>query len=102
MAERAARVVTVSKFSARMLEEFKLCPPEKITIIPNGYEHVERWRPDRSTYASSLSGNRPFVFVLGSRALHKNVQILSEIARDLDALGLDVLVAGFKPVFFSR
>ena len=101
LAKRAARVVTVSKFSARMLEEFKLCPPEKITIIPNGYEHVERWRPDRSTYASSLSGIRPFVFVLGSRAQHKNVQILFEIARDLDALSLDILVAGASNRFFS-
>jgi glycosyltransferase involved in cell wall biosynthesis len=101
LAKRAARVVTVSKFSARMLDEFKLCPPEKITIIPNGHEHVERWRPERSAYASSLSGNRPFVFVLGSRALHKNVQILFDIARDLDALGLDILVAGAPNRFFS-
>ena len=78
LAKRAARVVTVSNFSARMLDEFKLCPLDKITVIPNGHEHMQRWRPDRSVYASSLSGNRPFVFVLGSRAWHKNVQILFE------------------------
>jgi glycosyltransferase involved in cell wall biosynthesis len=101
LAKRAARVVTVSKFSAQMLDEYKLCPLEKITIIPNGHEHVERWRPDRSPYASSLIGTRPFVFVLGSRALHKNVQILFDIARELDALGLDILVAGATNRFFS-
>lgn len=101
LAKRAASVVTVSNFSARMLDEFKLCPRDKVTIIPNGHEHVERWLPDRSAYASSLSGSRPFVFILGSRALHKNVQILFDIAKELDALGLDLLVAGAPNRYFS-
>jgi len=101
LAKRAARVVTVSNFSARMLDQFKLCPLDKITVIPNGHEHVERWRPDRSVYASSLSGNRPFVFVLGSRAQHKNVQILFDLAKELDSLGLDLLVAGAPNRYFS-
>lgn len=101
LAQRAARVVTVSNFSARMLDEFKFCPLEKIAVIPNGHEHVERWRPDRSAFASSCSGGRPFVFVLGSRARHKNVQILFDIARELDAMGLDLLVAGTPNRYFS-
>lgn len=101
LAKRAARVVTVSNFSARMLDEFKLCPLDKVTVIPNGHEHVERWRPDRSAFATSCSGGRPFVFVLGSRARHKNVQILFDIARELDALGLDLLVAGTPNRYFS-
>lgn len=102
LAKRAARVVTVSNFSAQILDEFKLCPLEKITVIPNGHEHVERWRPERSPYTASLPGSRPFVFVLGSRAWHKNVQILFSIADELDALGLDLLVAGASNRYFSH
>ena len=101
LAKRAARVVTVSNFSAQMLDEFKLCPLDKVTVIPNGHEHIERWRPERSPYASSLPNRRPFVFVLGSRAWHKNVRILFEIANELDALGLDLLVAGASNRYFS-
>jgi glycosyltransferase involved in cell wall biosynthesis len=101
LAKRAARVVTVSNFSAQMLDEFKLCPLDKVTVIPNGHEHIERWRPERSPYASSLPNRRPFVFVLGSRAWHKNVRILFEIAKELDALGLDLLVAGAPNRYFS-
>ena len=101
LAKRAARLVTVSHFSARMLDEFELCPLEKITVIPNGHEHINRWRPERSTYASSLPTRRPFVFVLGSRARHKNVEILFEIAKELDAMGLDLLVAGASNRYFS-
>lgn len=101
LAKRAAHVVTVSKFSARMLHEFGLCPLEKITVIPNGHEHVKHWRPERSAYASPSSHRRPFVFVLGSRALHKNVKILYSIAKELDALGLDLLAAGGTYKHFS-
>jgi len=101
LAKRAARLVTVSNFSARMLDAFRLCPIDKITVIPNGHEHVERWQPDRSPYASRLPTSRPFVFVLGSRARHKNVQILFEIAKELDTLGLDLLVAGAPHRSFS-
>ena len=101
LAKRALRLVTVSNFSARMLDEFKLCPLDKIVIIPNGHEHVARWQPSRSAYASSLPTSRPFVFVLGSRARHKNVQILFDIATELDDLGLDLLVAGAPNRYFS-
>lgn len=101
LAKRAVHVVTVSDFSARMLNEFGLCPLEKITVIPNGHEHVRRWRPDRSAYASTASHPRPYVFVLGSRAQHKNVKTLFSIAKELDALGLDLLAAGGTYIYFS-
>lgn len=101
LAKRAVHVVTVSNFSARMLNEFGLCPLEKITVIPNGHEHVRRWRSDRSAYASTASCRRPFIFVLGSRARHKNVKTLYSIAKELDALGLDLLAAGGPDKIFS-
>ncbi len=101
LARRAAHVVTVSNFSARMLDEFGLCPFRKITVIPNGHEHVKRWRPERSAYASKSSYRRPFVFVLGSQARHKNVKILFSIAKELDDLGLDLLAAGGTYKHFS-
>ena len=42
-----------------------------------------------------------FIFVLGSRARHKNVDILFSIAKEIDALGLDILVAGTSGKSFS-
>lgn len=101
LARFAARVVTVSNFSAGMLARFGLKRHEDIAIIPNGHEHVARWRPERSPYAAQGPGERPFVFVLGSRAKHKNVKMLFSIADALDALGLDILVAGAPGSYFS-
>jgi glycosyltransferase involved in cell wall biosynthesis len=101
IARNAARVVTVSSFSARMLSNYDFCPLNKITIIPNGHEHVKRWQPLRSQYYSLNANHRPFVFALGSRARHKNIDILFSIAQELDLLGLDLLVAGGSDEIFS-
>ena len=97
----AARIVTVSQFSARMLSEFHICSPEKITVIPDGHEHTARWRAENSSFADKESHPRPFVFILGSRAPHKNIEILFSIADELDALGLDIVVAGTSSNIFS-
>jgi glycosyltransferase involved in cell wall biosynthesis len=101
LAKMAEHVVTVSHFSARMLSDLGLCRAEKISVIPNGHEHVRRWRPELSRYAANDAGWRPFIFVLGSRAHHKNVKILLSIAAELDALGLDIVMAGGTNKVFS-
>ncbi|MCI0599711.1 MAG: glycosyltransferase family 4 protein [Beijerinckiaceae bacterium] len=84
-----------------MLNAFGICEPEKITVIPNGHEHVWRWQPSLFRYAARDADRRPFIFVLGSRARHKNVSILFTIAKELDALGLDIFVAGASGTSFS-
>ncbi|MBO0732730.1 MAG: glycosyltransferase family 4 protein [Methylocapsa sp.] len=101
LAKRAARVVTVSQFSAQMLAAKGICPAQKISVIPNGHEHVARWRPNASPFAAEGAHRRPFIFVLGSRARHKNIAILFAIAREIEALGLDIVVAGSSATHFS-
>jgi glycosyltransferase involved in cell wall biosynthesis len=101
LARNAARVVTVSNFSADMLDKFGLKRRDEIAIIPNGHEHVKRWRPLCSRYAVKTENERPFVFVLGSRAKHKNMEMLFSVAGELDALGLDIWVAGTSGSYFS-
>ncbi len=102
VARYAARVVTVSSFSAGMLSDFGLRRRDEIVVIPNGHEHVSQWRPERSRFAAADHNRRPFVFVLGSRAVHKNVEMLFSIASDLDVLGLDIWVAGAAGTYFSE
>ena len=92
LARRVRRVVTVSQFSATMLAQLGFCARQKISVIPNGHEHALRWQAARSTYYTPRP--RPYVFVLGSQAKHKNVQTLLQLAGELDRLGVDLLVAG--------
>jgi glycosyltransferase involved in cell wall biosynthesis len=100
LARRVAKVVTVSRYSAAMLARFGYCAESKVHVIPNGHEHVERWDANASSLALA-ERVRPYVFVLGSQAKHKNVEILSRIAPALDALGIDLLIAGGGAAIFS-
>lgn len=95
---RRCRIVTVSQSSARQLARYLPIAAEDIAVLPNGHEHALRWDPGRSTVARAFLADRtrgrPFVLALGSRARHKNLALLMEIAPGLDELGIDLVVAG--------
>jgi glycosyltransferase involved in cell wall biosynthesis len=94
LARRAARIVTVSEASREELSRFLPIKSHDIVVIPNGHEHAFRWRAERSCLAQTLTHERPFVFLLASRARHKNVGIIVRQAEALDALGIDLVIAG--------
>ncbi len=70
LARRARKITTVSHFSARMLDQFGYCDEGKITVIPNGHEHVHQWNAGASQLPLK-ERQRPYIFVLGSQAKHK-------------------------------
>lgn len=98
---RARKVATVSRFSADALVRYGVCRAEKIFIAPNGHEHALRW--DATRAKSPLLGKliRPYVMVLGSRAKHKNVDVILKQARGLDAAGIDIVVVGAASTIFA-
>lgn len=99
LAKRATRIATVSHASARQLARYLPIDAKDIAVLPNGYEHVLQWNADAADIAprivaSIASRSRRYVFALGSRAKHKNLSLLSKIAAELDAFGIDIVVAG--------
>ena len=101
IARRAARVATVSRASAAALARVLPLQEDAFAIIPNGGEHVLGWRAHASPHFTALADARPFVLLLGSRARHKNASLILDLAGPLDALGLDVLVAGGEAGIFA-
>ena len=101
LAHRATKLVTVSRYSARMLDELGYRQESRIQVIPNGHEHVKSWNADASGLDLSHR-RRPYVFALGSQAKHKNVETLYSIAPALDNLGVDLLIAGGAAAIFSE
>lgn len=106
LARRGARVATVSAFSAAQIARHLGLPVAQIVVLPNGHEHALAWDPARARIApAALAAHappaRPFVLALGSRARHKNLRLLLAIAPELDALGLDILVAGGQSGIFA-
>jgi glycosyltransferase involved in cell wall biosynthesis len=93
LGRRAAGVVTVSRFSQETIARLGIRPADELEVIHNGYEHVLRWKADRSAL-KTLDLPRPFVLLLGSKAPHKNVAIIYSIAAELAGKGIHILVAG--------
>ena len=72
-----------------------------IMVLPNGHEHALLWDPARAMLPAGTGLERPFVLALGSRARHKNLGLLLDLAPALDARGIDLLVAGGGGAIFN-
>lgn len=98
LARRAARISTVSAYSAQQLAQYLPVHAADIVVLPNGHEHALAWDPALARIGPSViageRSERGFVLALGSRARHKNLRLLFDIAPELAVMGLDVVVAG--------
>jgi cellulose synthase/poly-beta-1,6-N-acetylglucosamine synthase-like glycosyltransferase len=94
------RIATVSNDSARQIAQYLPVRAADIAVLPNGHEHVLSWDPTLARIAPSLvtkscqDPKRGFVLALGSRARHKNLQLLLNAAPSFAEIGLDVIVVG--------
>ncbi|RZI60637.1 MAG: glycosyltransferase [Pseudomonas sp.] len=106
LVKRAARITTVSQASARQIARYLPIRAEEIAVLPNGHEHALAWRADAAEKApavveASSSRSRQFVMALGSRAQHKNLDLLVRASAALDELGIDIVIAGGDLNIFS-
>ena len=101
LARRAARLVTVSYASRLQLAQLFSIPERDIAVLHNGHQHVFGWRPELSSLAAKVDQFRPFVLMIGSAALHKNNGVVLALAEALDALGVDIAVAGGNASIFA-
>ena len=90
---RVAQVVTVSRFSASLMETYGLRPRKAIAVIPNGHEHTTRWTPEHTVATASACGPDTIV-LLGSNAPHKNVGLILGMADQLAEEGFRVALVG--------
>ncbi|PDV85658.1 glycosyl transferase [Rhizobium sp. H4] len=98
LVRRSIRIASVSHAAARQLARHLPIRLSDIAVLPNGHEHALHWDPSLAKLApdvlASRGAQRPFVLALGSRALHKNLSLLIEIAPELEDMNLDIVIAG--------
>jgi glycosyltransferase involved in cell wall biosynthesis len=90
---RSSFAVTVSKYSAEQLTRLRWVSPDRLLIMPNGYEHVKRWTARHSPSTKAVAGLGTIV-LLGSVVPHKNVNLLLRSAKKLASHGLKLAVVG--------
>ncbi|MFS2155237.1 glycosyltransferase [Rhizobium sp. Rhizsp42] len=106
LVRRSLRVATVSHAAARQLARYLPVREAEIAVLPNGHEHALRWDPSLAraapAFLATRSAMRPFILALGSRAIHKNLSLLIDIAEALDEMGLDIVIAGGGDGIFAQ
>jgi glycosyltransferase involved in cell wall biosynthesis len=91
----AVRITTVSMYSAQQLAGHGITAAHKVSIAPDGYEHVRGWRPQHSARTSAAAGPDTIV-VLGSVTRHKNIELLINLAEALRALNFRLAIVGLQ------
>ena len=95
LARRAVRVLTVSQFSADELRRVLGIDPSRVTVVPNGADHVDEVvavQPDLTAYPG-LAASEPWVLCVGTFARHKN---LGPVLDALEAAGIASVVVGAR------
>ncbi len=79
---RHKHILTVSDFSKSELVRYDVAPAEKISVIPNGCDHILRIRPDDAAITRLGLQNRTYVLALANIQFHKNIRILLKAFAD--------------------
>lgn len=93
LTKTAKLVFTVTEFSKNELQKYLHIPESKLLVTSEGCDHMERIVPDPSIFQRKHLGEKPYVLAVGSNAPHKNLSILGEVAKILDA-DIDIVIAG--------
>jgi glycosyltransferase involved in cell wall biosynthesis len=100
LGRRAAAITTVSQSSARQLVRRGIVRGTEPLVVPNGHEHVRRWR--RDIYSLAATGEDVAV-VIGSLAPHKNLPLVMRLAERIEGSGIRIAVAGaIDPAVFNH
>lgn len=101
VAKHSSRLATVSYYSAKMISHHLGVDRRWIDVFPNGHEHAFEWQADRSDIFDRHRHRRPYILIIGSRARHKNIDLILSLAEALDRIGIDIWVAGRSLLVFA-
>jgi glycosyltransferase involved in cell wall biosynthesis len=99
LARRAWRLITVSEFSRRELQELL---GVDATVVPGGVDERFAAGTDPGPARRALGLARPYVLTVASHTARKNLAALVPAARALGADGIAVVVAGGHRPQFAR
>lgn len=81
-AKNAKLLLTVSELSKNQICSTYKVSPDKIYVIPNGWDHFKEIQPDDSIIKNNPKLQNDFYFTLGSLSLRKNLKWVAEYAQN--------------------
>ncbi len=81
-AKNAKLLLTVSEFSKNQICSTYKVSPDKIYVIPNGWDHFKEIQPDDSIIKNNPKLQNDFYFTLGSLSQRKNLKWVAEYAQN--------------------
>jgi len=90
---RIPLLLTVSQFSKKELAASLSYPQHQIKVLLNGVDHVTQLKQNNSVL-DRITVPRPFVLAVGSANPNKNMDLLYDIAFELEAYGISLVIAG--------
>jgi glycosyltransferase involved in cell wall biosynthesis len=103
LGHRHARILAVSEYSATQLVRFGVADWDRISVVPNGVDHLLMCDARREIVDELQLSRRGFVVALANRQVHKNIGLLIRAFSDpmLSALKLVLVGADNRRAFES-
>lgn len=101
LGRRAARILVPSYFTRSELMRHRIAVAHKITVVPNGADHILRVQPDPTAMDRLALKPQRYLLAIGSLAPHKNLKMLlrAEEARQDKKAPLVIAGGGDAHVF---
>ena len=87
-------VATISEFSKRDIADAFGIPLHRITVLPEGAEHIQRFQADTRILKRAGLVQRPFFLAVSSVVPHKNFGLILQALARANRLDFDVAIAG--------
>lgn len=94
LAWRGARIITVSEFSRGRIAHHLGIAPDRIGVMPEGAEHILRAPADAAVLARHGLAPGRYALAVGTRAAHKNLDVLADVASLLATRGMVLAAVG--------
>lgn len=80
---RSEKIITVSNFSKKEIMRFYRTPSEKIEIIGNGWEHMQKINSDEAIIEKFHLPKKKFYLAVSSLNPNKNFQYIIKLAKEI-------------------
>lgn len=91
---RHRHLLTVSAFSRGQIVAAGLCPPERVSVVHNGADHILRERSDPAVFEKLGLTNQGYVLALASTLAYKNIALLLRAFHRPELEGLKLVLFG--------